>query len=104
VRSIEVVLRVDILAERELRARADVVVARGIPLMPLRCREPGQQLADLCCKRRRVDRFGEDAQPSAVRRLLRRQRTADGAEERGPWTNLADVGEGLRPIRVVQSE
>ena len=55
-------------------------------------------------ERRRADRLGEDAEPGALERLLRRERRADRAEERRPRTDLAEVGQRLRAIGIVEAE
>ena len=101
---LEAVLRVDVLAERQLRAGARVLAAGRIPLMPFRGREAREQLADLRRQRRRVDRLGQDAEAGALERLLRRQRRADRAEKRRPRTDLAEVGQRLRAIGIVEAE
>ena len=49
---VEPVLRLDVFTEREHRARAGVLAARWIPLVPLRLRKPREQIADLGRERR----------------------------------------------------
>src|SRR5437660_10214937 len=70
--AIEAVLRLDVIAECELRAGAGVLTARRIPLMPLCRGEAREQIANLRSERRRVDRFGQDPQPRTPGRLLPR--------------------------------
>src|SRR5438552_3717950 len=87
--SIEAILRVGVLAERELCADAGVLAARGIPLVPLRLRQPLEQIADLPRERRRADRLGEDSESCALRSLLRRYDGADRAEKCRPRPDVA---------------
>ena len=101
---VDAVLRLDVLAERELRAGAGVLAARRIPLVPLRGGKAREQIADLRGERRRAHRLGQDPQAGALERLLRRERGADRAEKRRPRPDLADVGERLRAIRIVEAE
>ena len=72
--------------------------------MPLRRRETLEHLVNLCRERRRADGFGQESEPRAFERLLGRQRRANRAEERGPRTDLAEAGERLRPIGIVEAE
>ena len=72
--------------------------------MPLRRREARQQIANLRGERRRADRLGEDAEPGALERLLRGQRGADRAEKRRPRADLAEIGERLRAVGIVEPE
>ena len=82
---VEAVLRVDVLAEGELRARARVLAARRIPLMPLGRRKLARGVADLRGERRRADRLGEDAEAGALERLLR-GRAPRGSRRETPTT------------------
>jgi hypothetical protein len=104
VSAIEPVLRVHVFAKREFRAGTCAVAARRIPLMPFRGRVSSQHIANLRGERRRVDRLGEDAQPRAFERRLRRQRIANRTQERRPRPDLAEVGQRLRPVRIVEPE
>ena len=111
---LEAVLRVDVLAERQLRAGARVVAAGRIPLMPPRRRKAREQLADLRGERRRADRLGQDAQAGALERLLRRRaprgsrrETPTTAESRRGWSASASDrdrrGRAPRPARTRRS-
>ena len=100
----ETVLRVDVLAESELRAAAHMLAACRIPLMPFRGRKARKQVSDLSGERRRVDRLSEDAEPRALERALCRERRADGPEKRGPRADVAQVQQRLRAIRIVEAE
>ena len=102
--AIQAVLRVDVLAERELCAAARVLAAGRIPLMPGGGREACQEVADLRGQCRRAHRLGQDAEAGAGERLLSREHRADRPEKGGPRPDLADVGERLRPIRIVEAE
>jgi hypothetical protein len=101
---LEAVQRVDVPAERQLCTAACVLAAGGIPLMPFRGRESREHLADLRRQRRGIDRLGQQTDAGAFERLLRRQRRADCAKKGGPRTNLAEVGQRLRAIGIVQIE
>ena len=72
--------------------------------MPARRRISGEHLANLCGQRGRVDRLGQDAQPRALERRLRSKRRPDRTQKRRPGTDVADVGQGLRPIGIVEAE
>ena len=63
----------------------------GIPLMPDGRREAREDVFDLRGERGRRDRFGENAQPCALGRLLRRGDRAHRADERRPRENLSHV-------------
>jgi len=102
--AIEAVLAVDVVAEGELRARASVVAARGIPLMPIRRRVAAEEIGNLIGERWRADRLGEEAKASPLERLLCVQHRANRAEESRPRPNLAERHERLRSIGIVQAE
>ena len=63
-----------------------------------------EQIADLGRQRRRAHRLGQDPQAGALKRLLGRERRPDRPEKRRPRTNLAEVGERLRAIGIVEAE
>ena len=102
--AIEVVLDLDVFAERELPAGADVLAAGRIPLVPSGGREAREEGADLGRQCRRAHRLGQDPQTGALKGLLRRERRPDRPEKRRPRPNLADVGERLRAIGIVEAE
>ena len=64
----------------------------------------GEHLLDLGGQRRRVHRFGEDAQPAALARRLGRQRAADRGDEAAPRPDAAQLGDRVRPVGVVEGE
>jgi hypothetical protein len=88
--------------EREERARARGVTARGVPLVPLGLRERGQEAADLRGQRGRGDGLGEDADPRAAAPRLRDEDRAHGRDEGVPGPDLSAIGERLRAVRVVE--
>ena len=102
--SIEAVLRVDVLAERELRAGARVLAARRIPLMPFAdgkrarrsriCAASVGELTDSVRMRRPAPLSGCCAVSAA--------RIAPRNADHG--TNLAEVGQRLRAIGIVEAE
>ena len=92
---IEAVLRGDGLAERQRCAKPRLVAAGRIPLVPFRGREAAEELADLSRERRRRDRFRQQPQSGALKRLLRSERRAYCAKKCRPRADVADVGEGL---------
>src|SRR5439155_6172525 len=49
-------------------------------------------------------RFGENANAGALERPLRVQRRGRRAEKRRPRPDLADVGQRLRAVRIVEAE
>jgi hypothetical protein len=104
VRVLNAVLRLDELAEGELRAQACVVAARGIPLVPPGGRQPPEQLLQLRRQRRGADRLRQNAESGALQRLLSHQCGAQRADERRPRTDLAQVRHRTRTIRIVQAE
>ncbi len=55
-------------------------------------------------ERRRRDGFGEDPEARTLRGFLGCQRGLDGTLIRAPRADFAAVGDGLRPVRVVQAE
>ena len=89
--AIEAVLALDVFAERELRARARVVAARGIPLMPPGRRVAAEEIANLGGERRRADRLGQQAKAAALERLLGVEDGANRTEESRPRANLAEA-------------
>ena len=73
--------------------------------MPFRRRKARRAARAICAASvGEHDRFGEDAEAGALERLLRGQRGADGAEERRPRPDLAEVGDRARAIGIVEAE
>jgi hypothetical protein len=100
----EVVHRLHVFAERQFRAGARVVTRRRFPLHPARLGVLRQNLLDLGGQRRRVDRLGEDAETGAPGGDLRRERALHRGDEGAPRANLAELGDGVRAIGVVERE
>ena len=81
VRAIERVERLDVLAERDPRARGDVLASGRLPRDPPGLRERGENVFDLAAQRRRGHRSRQEPQPRSCRR--RAPSRAPGARPRG---------------------
>ena len=100
----DVILRIDVLAQGDLRPETGVVPAGRVPLVPSRERQPSQQILNLRRQRRRIDRFGEDAHAGALQWELGDERRAHRAQKRGPRADFADVRQGPHAMGIVEPE
>src|ERR1039457_7448931 len=98
----EVVARLDVLAECETGTGTDEVAARRLPLMPARLREDREQLPDLRRERRRRDRRRQQAEAFSADRAGRLHARLKLFGERRPRTDLAELRDRLRTVRVVE--
>src|SRR6185503_18094687 len=72
--------------------------------VPLRLGIAREQIAELAGERRRVHRLGQDAQSRAPGWLLRGEGGSNSPEKRRPRADLADPGERLRTVRIVEAQ
>src|SRR5262245_53569641 len=98
------VLRVYVLAKGELTARSRVMTAGRLPLNPLRPREARQELAYLRTERRRGNGFRQYPDAGALAGFLRLEGILEGRRKRAEGTDVAEVGDVSRSIRVVETE
>ena len=103
-RALDVVVHRHIAAGGHSQPGSGVHVAGRIPLMPDGSGEAREDVFHLRGERGRRDRFGENAQPCALRSLLRRGHGAHRADERRPRENLSHVRERLHAIGIVEIE
>ncbi len=102
--TVEAVLRLERLAEREQRARARVVASRRLPAQPLRRREGREHGLHLRREGRRGAAAGQEAQPCPALPLLLGERLAQRRAEVAPGPLLPQVQHGLRTVGVVEAE
>ncbi len=102
VRVVDVISRLDVLAESEARASAEVVSTDWRDLVPARHGHPGNQLFELLSQCRGADGAGEDSQPDAAPAPDRSDRRSQRSGELAPRPDLALVGHRLCPIGVIQ--
>ena len=100
----EAVVGVDVVAEGEPRPGARRVAADRLPLVPARLGELAQERAELAREGGRGDGLGQDAEPGAPARALRPERRAEHRQEAAPRADVAQVGEGLRAVGVVERQ
>src|SRR5438132_3444429 len=98
------VLRVDVITERKLASGARVMTAGRIPLDPFRLWEPGQKVLHLRGKRRRCDGFRQNPDACALAGFLCFQRALNRRGESAEGTNVSKVGDGSRPVGIVEAE
>ena len=101
---IQAVLRLHRPAEGEHRPRPRGVTPGGLPLVPLRAGEFGEEALDLRGESGRRDGLGEQPDPRPLERPLSVEGRLHAREERPPRKDLADVGEGLRAVGIVEVE
>ena len=103
VRFRQVVMNIDVISERELRAFAHVVAIHRFPLMPLNAGIEREELLDLIAERRRRDRLRENSKSGAIR-LRRGEHWLQRGDELAPRRGVAESANDLRAIRIVQAE
>ena len=101
VRLIQVILRVDELAESLLRRRIVVVAVDRVVLRKLRLRIILLPLLPLRRHRRRGHRRAQEVETLPAARLLVRQHAAKRRQKRPPVPRLAAIHHVLRPVRIV---
>ncbi len=99
---VEVVDRVDVLAEGELGAGLGGVAVGRLVAVPLRLGEGGEELLDLAPEARRADGLGQDPQPGPLLGAEPVHLGGQGCEEVVPGADLPLVEDDLRPVGVIQ--
>ena len=101
---VQTVLRLHRPAERQHRPRPRRVPAGGLPLVPLRAGKLGEEALDLRGESGGRDRLGEQPDPSPLERPLGVEGRLHAREEGAPRKDLADMGEGLRAVGIIEVE
>ncbi len=104
VRPVEVIDGVERASKGQARARAGVVRADRIPLMPAGLGEAREHALDSGSQGRRRDRLGEEPESGAAMRPLAGERLTHRAQEGRPRTNLAEVRQRLGASGIVEIE
>ena len=106
IRLAEVVVRVDVLVESELRPFQHGRAAGRLILIPFRFREMVlvEQFRHLGVQRRRRDVLSQNAQAGALPGFQLVQSAAKGRQRLVPGPRPAAIRQGLRTVRIVQAE
>ena len=101
---VEVVDRLDWLAESHLRARVHVVAIDRLIHMPLGLLIELKNRPQLIVQRWRGNCLREYANSCTLQSFLNVQRPANRIQKVTPGSHVAEIGHGLRPIRIVEPE
>ena len=104
VRLRQVVTRLDGLSEGLLRAFHYIVAINGLVHVPLRHRIRLNVIANLPSQRRRGNGLREYANPAARHAFLGVHGTAQGFRQSIPGADIAEIGDVLRAVRIVEIE
>ncbi len=104
VRGVELVSGLNRLAEGHLRARVNIVAIDRLIEMPLGLRKFLEQLLLLVGQSWRRKVLRQNAQPRALLSLLRIQRILQRPNQLAPAGDVAEIGNVLRAVRIVQIE